>query len=488
MRTWLRSKATLLCVLFAVVLTFPAIALADVVKNDVANDVGVGQIRNYVAGAAPTSVGYYIQPAGDCDPANGTAANVSLQVTEFNNAPLDAAHTGVVTIDPSSLSFTQCDVKQQVMFSTAANAPAGDYKITATATDSGSGDTYNESPATFVLRVTGESSGGGGGGTCTIPATPVFATTSADADGSNGWFKTVPAVSASSTTAGATIEYATEVNGGAKSAYGATAPVLGEGITKVYARAVSGTCSSETTDTFKVDTRLPDLNISGAADGTSYDVCATLNGNGPQRPTFAPSDPTPGSGVTWADANTNGKVDAAEFSTNTFDSWTTPSNAYGLGSYTYNASADDNAGNVQTGSRSYSVVYGDAANGGAFGGFLPPINANGTRSVFKLTSTIPVKFQLTCNGAPLSNAVAYLTVQKVDPNPDGTINEAIATDAATTGNQFRYADGGYHFNLSTKSGYTNPSGQNIPFSAGTWKLIVSLDDHTTRTVVIDLRK
>jgi hypothetical protein len=86
------------------------------------------------------------------------------------------------------------------------------------------------------------------------------------------------------------------------------------------------------------------------------------------------------------------------------------------------------------------------------------------------------------------NAVAYLTVQKVDPNPDGTINEAIATDAATTGNQFRYADGGYHFNLSTKSGYTNPSGQNVSFSAGTWKLIVSLDDGTTRSVVIDLRK
>ena len=85
--------------------------------------------------------------------------------------------------------------------------------------------------------------------------------------------------------------------------------------------------------------------------------------------------------------------------------------------------------------------------------------------------------------------MAYLTVQKVDPNPDGTMNEVIATDAATTGNQFRYADGGYHFNLSTKSGYyTNPSGENVSFSAGTWKLIVSLDDGTTRSVVIDLRK
>jgi len=89
---------------------------------------------------------------------------------------------------------------------------------------------------------------------------------------------------------------------------------------------------------------------------------------------------------------------------------------------------------------------------------------------------------------PLSNAEAYLTVQKVDPNPDGSVNEAIATDAATSGNQFRYADGGYHFNLSTKSGYTNPSGQNVSFSAGTWKLIVSLNDGTTRSVVIDLRK
>jgi hypothetical protein len=487
MRTLLRSKIALLFMSMGLLLAIPAVALADNVKNDVQNDMGVGQIRNYVAGAAPTSVGYYIDRAGDCDPANGTAASVSLQVTAFNNATLDAAHTNVVTIDPSSLSFTQCDVKQQVMFSTAANAPPGDYKITATAADAGTGDSYNESPATFVLRVTGGGTGGGGD-TCTTPAAPEFATTSADADGFNGWFKTVPALSASSTTAGATIEYATEVNGGPKSAYSATAPDLGEGTTKVYAKAISGTCSSETTDTFKVDTRLPDLTVSGVANGTSYDVCATLNGNGPQRPTFAPSDPTPGSGVTWVDANTNGKVDVAEFNTNTFDSWTTPSNTYGLGSYTYNASADDNAGNVQTGSRSYSVVYGDAANGGAFSGFLPPINANGTRSVFKLTSTVPVKFRLTCNGAPISNVPAYLTVKKVDPTADGSVNEAIATDAATMGNQFRYADGGYHFNLSTKSGYTNPNGENVAFTAGTWQLIVSLDDGTTRSVVIDLRK
>src|SRR5215210_5380367 len=92
---------------------------------------------------------------------------------------------------------------------------------------------------------------------CTTPAAPVFATKSTDADGSNGWFRTIPTVSASSTSAGATITYATEVNGGTKSAYSATAPNLGQGTTKVYAKATNGTCTSETPDTFKVDTIAP---------------------------------------------------------------------------------------------------------------------------------------------------------------------------------------------------------------------------------------
>jgi hypothetical protein len=154
MRTRLRGKFSLLFLMFGLLLAFPALALADILKNDVANDVGVGQIRVYAAGDPATSIGYYVDATNECDPANGTPATVSLSVSEFNNAALDAAHTGVVTIDPSlPLTFSQCDVKQQVNFSTAANAPRGDYTITADATDSGTGDTYNESPATFKLRV-----------------------------------------------------------------------------------------------------------------------------------------------------------------------------------------------------------------------------------------------------------------------------------------------------------------------------------------------
>jgi hypothetical protein len=517
MRTFLRSKATLLFLALGLLLAVPAVALAnDVINADLIDNPS--QVSSYTAGDSNGVRAYYwVEADGDgCDPADTGPLSFKLRArqgtTDFTSsfkARLSTASAGSEqTLDNFTLTFDGCAPRptqsdqhpssgqvKEVIFTSAANLAAAQYKIdvdqpTIADTNDPASEYSPDDRNSFLINVSA-STGGGGGGTCTAPDTPVFATTSADANGSNGWFTTVPTVSASSATAGATIDYATEVNGGPKSAsYSATAPVLGEGITTVYARATSGTCSSETTETFKVDTRKPDLNISGAADGTSYDVCAMLNGNspGPQRPTFAPTDPTPGSGVTWVDANTNGKVDAAEFNTNTLDSWTTPSNAYGTGPYTYSAKADDNAGNVQMGGRSYSVLYGDAANGGAFSGFLPPINANGTRSVFKLTSTIPVKFQLTCNGAPLSNAVAYLTVQKVDSTPDGNINEAIATDAATTGNQFRYADGGYHFNLSTKNGYTNPSGQNVSFSAGTWRLIVSLDDQSTRSVVIDLRK
>src|SRR5215210_960881 len=103
---------------------------------------------------------------------------------------------------------------------------------------------------------------------CTTPAAPVFATKSTDADGSNGWFRTIPTVSASSTSAGATITYASEVNGGTKSAYSATAPTLGQGTTKVYAKATNGTCTSETPDTFKVDTIAPAISPGDVVNNT----------------------------------------------------------------------------------------------------------------------------------------------------------------------------------------------------------------------------
>jgi hypothetical protein len=89
--------------------------------------------------------------------------------------------------------------------------------------------------------------------------------------------------------------------------------------------------------------------------------------------------------------------------------------------------------------------------------------------VFKLGSTIPVKFKLTnqCFG---SNLAAKIYVTQLDNNPEGTVLEAVSTSAADTGNQFRYDAAGaqYIFNLSTKLPF--PTTPPTYWSKGDWKI------------------
>jgi hypothetical protein len=124
-----------------------------------------------------------------------------------------------------------------------------------------------------------------------------------------------------------------------------------------------------------------------------------------------------------------------------------------------------------------------------FVGFLPPIGgadatggsfADPVRS-FKLGSTIPVKFQASCGASAYLTGIHTLKAVKwtsaVAPSEDDII-DATPTDAATTGNQFRLTDSEWHFNLSTKSG----------FSQGIWQLIATLADGTTHSVFITIKK
>ena len=112
-----------------------------------------------------------------------------------------------------------------------------------------------------------------------------------------------------------------------------------------------------------------------------------------------------------------------------------------------------------------------------FGGVQQPVNPDGS-SIFKLGSTVPVKFRLTDAGAnPVAGAIAKIDVAKIDNDVDGTFVEAVSTAAATTGNLFREAgDGQYTFNLSTKA-----------LSTGDWRVKVTLDDGTSYTVRISLK-
>jgi hypothetical protein len=109
---------------------------------------------------------------------------------------------------------------------------------------------------------------------------------------------------------------------------------------------------------------------------------------------------------------------------------------------------------------------------------LQPINVDGT-SIFKLGSTVPVKFRLTGGSAGLV-IEARIYVTKYSNGVAGTELEATATNAPDAGNLFRYdatADQ-YIFNLGTKG-----------MSEGTWQIRIDLlDGAAPRTVFLSLKR
>lgn len=138
-----------------------------------------------------------------------------------------------------------------------------------------------------------------------------------------------------------------------------------------------------------------------------------------------------------------------------------------LATNTFILTATDVAGNTSTQTATFAVVYN-------FIGFLPPIPNDGS-GLFKLGSTVPVKFQLTdANGTLISTAVAHLTIQMISNNTlVGTPIDATAPGNADVGDLFRFDGTQYIFNWSTK-----------PVSTGTWQLQARLDDGTVHTVVM----
>jgi hypothetical protein len=113
--------------------------------------------------------------------------------------------------------------------------------------------------------------------------------------------------------------------------------------------------------------------------------------------------------------------------------------------------------------------------------FLQPINPNlttGNRSSFKIGSTIPTKFQLLkADGTTVvTTAVATIAVVKIDNNAETPVNEDMLTTPADNGTTFRLSSGQYIYNLGTKN-----------WTAGTYRIIASLDDGSQITAEVDGR-
>jgi hypothetical protein len=138
---------------------------------------------------------------------------------------------------------------------------------------------------------------------------------------------------------------------------------------------------------------------------------------------------------------------------------------------TLSVTATDAAGNSSTETVTFSVTYN-------FIGFLDPINSGGS-SIFKLGSTVPIKYQLTdCNGVAITTAGGTLAVFKITDAVLGTELEVSvdSSGSANTDNLFRYGSPNYIYNLGTK-----------PYSLGTYWLQATLDDGTVHTVNISLK-
>lgn len=205
--------------------------------------------------------------------------------------------------------------------------------------------------------------------------------------------------------------------------------------------------SAQTSRTINLDETPPVLTMPNLASSYLYNSSLTLN--------FSAADPL--SGVASTQATFNGKpvTNGTTFVLNQ------------PGTNTFTLTSTDVAGNTTTQTATFSVLY-------QFSGFLPPIPNDGS-GLFKLGSTVPVKFQLTdANGAIVGTAVANLTVQMYSGGTlVGAPIDATPPGNADVGDLFRFDGSQYIYNLSTKT-LTN----------GTWQIQARLNDGSVHAVLM----
>lgn len=135
-----------------------------------------------------------------------------------------------------------------------------------------------------------------------------------------------------------------------------------------------------------------------------------------------------------------------------------------LGATQVTCTAVDQGGNVGTASFSVKVTFD-------WSGVLSPLSPDGS-SVFKLGSTIPVKFRLTGASAAITDLVAKGSVTAIV----GGLDVAAASRPAS--GQFRYdpTAGKYVLGLGTRG-----------LTAGVWQLRIEMGDGVERTVRFSLK-
>ncbi|MDP9444376.1 MAG: PxKF domain-containing protein [Actinomycetota bacterium] len=149
----------------------------------------------------------------------------------------------------------------------------------------------------------------------------------------------------------------------------------------------------------------------------------------------------------------------------------------GVGSFSYTATAVDQAGNTSTATGTYTVKY-------RFDGFLQPINDTAhqvgtSTSIFKAGSTVPAKFQLkNAQGQVVQAATAPVWLTPVKGSATtAPVDESVYSASADSGSTYRYDATGQHYIYNWKTGA----------GGSYWRVGVTLDDGQTYYVNIGLR-
>ncbi|GIG56206.1 hypothetical protein Lfu02_05780 [Longispora fulva] len=134
---------------------------------------------------------------------------------------------------------------------------------------------------------------------------------------------------------------------------------------------------------------------------------------------------------------------------------------FALGSTPVYCEAGDSEGHVTWRTFTVTVAF-------AWSGVTQPVNPDGS-SVFVLGTTVPVRFRLTGDSAPVTNAFVKIYLVRLGAAITGTDDELVYTDTPDSGKTFRYnpATGGYEFNLNRATTMSR---------TGTYELTVDFGD------------
>jgi hypothetical protein len=381
-------------------------------------------------------------------PPNASAIAGQLQITADNAFDVQVNGTEIGSGHDWTHIFS---------FDIASALRSGQNTITATVTNDGGFDAGGN-PAGLYYSATVSFA--------TDSTTPTTTASINGQTGLNGWYRgpvTVTLAATDPDDAASALTTSYSLDGSAPSMAYSSALTLsqdGKYILQYQSSDPAGNAEATLTNNINIDQTPPALNISGAPSGT-YDICA---GTRPSRPTYAPADSMSG-------------LDGSQG-----ESWTTPTAAAGVGTYNYAAHAADMAGNSAQDTRTYTVQYGTAYTTPSL-----PHSDEDANGLILVGHHLFVWFQLLCNGTPITNAGATLTVT---PGSDATAGKAAAARGRRNRNTdvFQYVSElkAYVLDVWTMQTYTNPDGSVVNFGAGTYTLTVSLDDGSLHTYTVQL--